>query len=267
MTKYDLRLENKVAVITGAARGIGRSMVKIFLEAGAMVAAVDLDGAELEKTLNEFKPGGEKILGLKTDVTLKNEIDHMVATVVENFGTVDILINNAAREIWVPLMSMKEQGWNKIFDVNVKSCYLCAQAVSDIMINKKSGVIINISSLGGILADRHNGAYATSKAAVMQLSRALAGELAPHGIRVNSIAPGVTRTRMADGALKNETTLKMYEQIIPLGRIAEPEEIASVALFLASEASSYITGTTILVDGGVSVSGMNPDTTEKAMDS
>jgi NAD(P)-dependent dehydrogenase (short-subunit alcohol dehydrogenase family) len=265
MNSYDLGLENKVVIITGAARGIGKAMLKVFLESGAKVAGIDLDEEELKKTILYLNSGESNILGIKADVSNKKDVEEMVTKVIETFGTLDVLINNAAIEIWTPVMSMKEKGWDKLFDVNVKGCYLCSQAVSTIMIGKRSGAIINIASLAGILADKYNGAYASSKAAVMQLSRAMAGELAKHNIRVNCIAPGIIRTRMADSVFKNEETKKRYERIIPLGRIAEPEEIASVALFLSSGTSSYITGATIIVDGGVSISGMNPDETEKTM--
>jgi len=259
MSLYDLSMNNKVAIITGAARGIGKAMLQVFSEAGADVAAIDMDAPELEKTVEELKSTHNRILGIKTDVTKKKEVDEMVAKVTDFFGTVDILINNAGKQIWSPLMKMREDGWDKIFNINVKGGFLCAQAVSDIMINNRSGIIINMASMGGILADKNDGAYAASKAAVMQMSRAMAAELAQHNIRVNCIAPGVTRTRMSEAAFEGTETVKKFKDIIPLSRVAEPEEMASVALFLASEASSYITGTTIVVDGGVSISGMNPD--------
>jgi len=255
-------MQNKVAIITGAARGIGKAMVRAFLEAGAAVAAIDLDGTVLEKTVNELNAEDRRILKVVTDISVKNQVEKMVAEVVDSFGTVDILINNAARQIWGPLLKTKEDGWDSIFDINVKGGFLCAQAVRDIMVNKRSGIIINLASMAGILLDRNNGAYAASKAAVIQMSRAMAGELAPYGIRVNTIAPGITDTRLAYGAVVDGELDARFKGIIPLGRAAEPGEMASVALFLASDAASYITGTTVIVDGGMSISGMNANTTD-----
>lgn len=262
MSSYSFSMKNKAVIVTGAARGIGKSMVQAFSEAGANVAAIDYDSNALEETVDELNSGGEKILSVVTDISDSKQVKEMVAKVTRAFGTIDILINNAAKQVWASLLKTREEGWNKIFDVNVKGGYLCAQAVSEIMLKKRSGVIINIASMAGILADKNNGAYAASKAAVIQMSRAIAGELGPYGIRVNSIAPGVTRTRMADGILMNEEISNRFKRIIPLGRVAEPEEMASVALFLASDAASYITGTTIIVDGGISISGMNTDNTD-----
>ena len=215
MNSYDLSMDNKVVIVTGAARGIGQAMVQVFSDAGAKVAAIDLDSSELEKTANELSSGGKKLLKVVTDVSDKTQVEEMVAKVVETFGTVDILINNAAKQIWSPLTKMREDGWDKIFNINVKGGFLCAQAVSGIMIEKRSGIIINMASMGGILADKNDGAYAASKAAVMQMSRAMAGELAQYNIRVNCIAPGVTRTRMSPGAFEGSETVKKFKDIIP----------------------------------------------------
>lgn len=262
MSSYSFSMNNKVAIVTGAARGIGKAMVQVFADAGADVAAVDFDETELEKTVNEINADGQNILKVVADVSDSGQVKNMVTHVIDTFGTVDILINNAAKQIWVSLLKTREDGWDKIFDVNVKGGYLCAQAVSDIMIKKKSGIIINLASMAGVLLDKNNGTYAASKAAVIQMSRAMAGELAPYGIRVNSIAPGITRTRLAIGAIEGNELSERFKGSIPLGRAAEPEEMASVALFLASDAASYITGTNIVVDGGISISGMGYSLTD-----
>jgi NAD(P)-dependent dehydrogenase (short-subunit alcohol dehydrogenase family) len=265
MNSSNMPLKDKVAIITGAGRGIGKSIATTFAAAGAAVVVVDIDAAEIEKAVAEVKLITSRVLGIKTDVTKKGEVDEMAAKVLQTFGTIDILVNNAAIEYYVPMMLMREEGWDKTFDVNVKGYFLCAQAASKTMIKNNRGIIINFASMGGFLADKYSGAYCATKAAIMHFSRALAVELASHHIRVNCIAPGIVRTRMAAGALKDDDTKKRFESVIPLGRFAEPEEMASVALFLASDASSYITGSTITADGGVCISGMNYDEMGKDM--
>lgn len=263
MKSSNMLLTDKVAIITGAGRGIGKSIASTFAAAGAAVIVVDIDAPEIEKTVADVKTISSRVLGIKTDVTKKDEVNAMVALTLETFGTVDILVNNAAIEYYIPMMILREEAWDKTFDVNVKGYFLCAQAVSRTMISKNSGVIINFASLASFFADKYLGAYSASKAAIIQFSRALAGELANHKIRVNCIAPGMINTRMSAGALKDPQTKKRYESIVPLGRLGEPEEMASVALFLASDASSYITGSTIIADGGVSITGQNHDETGK----
>ena len=265
MNSSNMSLKDKVAIITGAGRGIGRSIAVSFAAAGANIVVVDLDMPEIENTVKAAEPNNVRVLGMKTDVTKKEEVDSMAAKVLQTFGTIDILVNNAAIEYYVPLMLMREEGWDKTFDVNVKGYFLCAQAAGKTMIKNNRGIIINFASMAGILADKYSGAYCASKAAIIQFSRSLAGELANHNIRVNCIAPGMVKTRMAAAALKDEETKNRFCGLIPLGRFAEPEEMASVALFLASDASSYITGTTIIVDGGVSISGMNHDESGKTV--
>lgn len=265
MQPIEIALTDKVAIITGGGRGIGKAIGNLFASAGARVVIVDIDADEIENTVGEIKTINSQVLGVKTDVSRQSEVEAMISTVLEKFGTVDILVNNAAIEYYIPLMRMREDGWDKTFDVNVKSYFLCAQSAGKIMLKKNSGSIINFASLAGFFADKYSGAYCSSKAAIIQLSRALAGELAHHNIRVNCIAPGMVKTRMAHAATKDEETFARYCRIIPMGRFAEPIEMAKVALFLASDLASYITGTTITVDGGISITGMNHDESEKTI--
>lgn len=265
MKSSNMSLKDKVAIISGGGRGIGRAIAGTFASAGADVVIADLDEAEIEKALGDIESTKRRCLGIKTDVTKKNEVDAMVTKVLGTFGTIDILVNNAAIEYYVPLMLMREEGWDKTFDVNVKGYFLCAQAAGKTMIKNNRGCIINFASMAGILADKYSGAYCASKAAIIQFSRSLAGELASHNIRVNCIAPGMIKTRMAAAALQSEETKNRFNSLIPLGRFAEPDEMASIALFLASDASSYITGATIVADGGISISGMNHDESGKTV--
>lgn len=259
-------LRNKVAIVTGAGRGIGKAIAVAFARADAKVAVIDRDPAKMTEAVNEIKEYSRWVIGLKTDVSIKEEVDSMVNQVLEKFGTVDILVNNAGRDIQVPLMQMREDGWNKTFDVNVKSCYLCTQSAGNIMMQKHGGSIINMASMSGILADKSQGAYCASKAAVIQLTRAFAAELASHNIRVNCVLPGIVKSRMSQLIHTNVEYRKHYEhEVIPLGRMAEPEDIAGPVLFLASDASAYITGAALMVDGGVTLTGYNKDIQENVL--
>ena len=248
-----------MAIVTGASRGIGKAIALAFADAGADVTVADIVVAEMENTAAEIRSKGRRALAIPTDISRKQDVDKMVAETVKELGTIDILLNNPAVCLFIPLMKFREDGWNSTFDTNVKGYYLCAQAAGMVMIKHKKGSIINIGSVGGRLVDAYAGAYGVSKAAVEQLSRVLASELGHHNIRVNCIAPGFTRTQMAEPIVSDPPTLKRFENIIPLKRIAEPDDVAAVALFLASDAASYVTGATIDVDGGVSLSGLNPD--------
>lgn len=262
MSGYELTLKNKVAIVTGAARGIGREISLVFARAGASVAVVDIDLLAVEEAVKEIKKINRRVLGIKTNVADKEEVDAMVDKVVEKFGTVDILVNNAGKDLPVSLMNLREDGWDKTFDVNVKSCYLCTQAAGKIMVKKKAGSIINIASGAGILADKTHGAYCASKAAVIQLSRAFAAELASDNVRVNCVLPGLIRSRMTQAVHQHDKILKNYVRTtVPLGRIGEPGDIAVPVLFLASEASNYMTGSAMLVDGGSAITGQNHNET------
>lgn len=266
MSGYELSLKNQVAIVTGAARGIGKEIALTFAKAGADVAVVDIDLPAIEEAVKEIKKFNKRVIGLKANVADKAEVDEMVNKVVKKFGTVDILVNNAGKDLPVSLMDLREDGWDKTFDINVKSCYLCTQAAGKIMVKNRKGNIINIASGAGVMADKSHGAYCSSKAAVIQLSRAFAAELAYSNIRVNCVMPGVIRSRMTQAVHQNEKFLKRYEHsIIPLGRIGEPEDIAIPVLFLASEASKYMTGSAVTVDGGVLITGQNPDENDKLL--
>jgi len=265
MKPAEISLKNKVAVITGGGRGIGKAIANLFAGAGAHVVIVDIDEHEIEKAVEEVKSTTSQVIGVKTDVSKHADVEAMMSRVIDKFGTVDILVNNAAIEYYVPLMRLREDGWDKTFDINVKGYYLCAQAAGKIMLKKNSGNIINFASMAGMFADKYSGAYCASKAAIIQLSRALAAELAHHNVRVNCIAPGMVKTRMAEAATKDKETFDRYCRIIPMGRFAEPVEMAKVALFLASDLATYVTGATITVDGGISITGMNHDESEKTI--
>ena len=250
MTIPSFSLEGKVAIVTGGSRGIGRVIALGFAEAGANVVVCSRTLTDLEKVAEEIEALGRRSLAVETNIAVKSEVDNLVEKTLEKFGTIDILVNNAAMNIMRPLTELREDGWDKVMNVGLKGYYLCSQAVAKVLIEKNSGNIINISSGAAVKAAPMLGAYSISKAGVVMLTQLLAADLARYNIRVNAIGPGMVKTGFSQPMWGNPDMLKVMESQIPLGRLAEPEEIMAVALFLASDASSYITGQTIYVDGG-----------------
>ncbi|UCC59652.1 MAG: SDR family oxidoreductase [Dehalococcoidia bacterium] len=246
----DYSLTDKVAVVTGGSRGIGRSIALGFAEAGADVVIVSRTQADLETVLKELESKGRRGLAVPANVTVKAEVDNVVAKTLEVFNTIDILVNNAAMNIMRPLVDLREDGWDKVMNVCLKGYFLFSQAVAPVMMEKRKGNIINIASTGAAKAAVGLGAYGIAKAGVVMLTQLLAVELAQYNIRVNAIGPSLVRTKFSEPMWSNPDILKGLEATIPLGRIAEPEDIMSVALFLASDASCYVTGQTLYVDGG-----------------
>ncbi len=250
MTLPNLSLEKKVAIITGGSRGIGRAIALGFAQAGADVVVCSRTLPDLEKVADEIQALGRRSLAVEANIAIKGDVDNLVAKAVKEFGTIDILVNNAAINIMRPLIELREDGWDKVMNVGLKGYFLCSQAAARVMMEKKSGNIINMASGAAAKAAPALGAYSISKAGVVMLTRILAAELARYNIRVNAIGPGVVRTGFSQPMWANPDILKTIEATIPLGRIAETGDIVGVALFLASDASSYITGQTIYADGG-----------------
>lgn len=251
MASPSFSLEGKVAIVTGASRGIGKSIALAFAEAGADVVICSRTLADLEKVAEEITALGRRALAVSANVAIKADIDKLMEKAVQEFGTIDILVNNAGMNIMVPLLELREDGWDKVLNTNLKGCYLCSQAVAKVMVERKKGNIINMTSVAGRFPAHQLGAYSIAKAGVVMLTRVLAVELAPHNIRVNAIGPGLVRTELGAPLLDVPEISKLLEVGIPMKRIAEPEEIVGAALFLASDASSYVTGQTIYVDGGI----------------
>lgn len=250
MTLPNFSLDGKVALVTGGRSGIGRAIALAFAKAGADVVVCGRTPPDLEKVAGEIRTLGRRSLAIQTDVSRKSEVDNLVHRAVDEMGAIDILVNNAGISGEVNLFETPEDEWDRVIDVNLKGCYLCAQAVGKGMIERKKGNIISIASTDGISAELIRRPYNVSKAGIIMLTRVLARQLASYGIRVNAIAPGWIKTEMIRPLWDYPERLKQVEAQIPMGRIGEPEEIAGVALFLASEASSYITGHTIVADGG-----------------
>jgi len=245
-------LSGKVAVVTGGRRGIGKAIALALAEAGADVALGDrvVDDGELNAVSEEVKKLGRRSLAVQADITQKADVDGLVQKTLAEFGTIDILVNNAAMNIRAPLLELNEDGWDKVIDTDLKGYYLCSQAVGKIMVGQKRGNIINIASTAAMYTAPEMGAYCIAKAGVVMLTRILAVELAQYNIRVNAVAPSLVKTKFSQPLWSDPETLKQIESEIPMGRLAEPSDIVGSVLFLASDASAYITGHTIVVDGG-----------------
>jgi 3-oxoacyl-[acyl-carrier protein] reductase len=246
-----LSLEGKVAIVTGGSTGIGRSIALQFAEAGADVVVASRRLSVLEQVAEEIRTRGRRSLAIQTDVSNKSDVDKMIQSTMNEFGDIDILVNNAGILAMHSLLDTKEDVWDKIFDINLKGYQLCSQAVGRIMVEQKKGNIINIASTAGLIAFPPYSAYCVSKAGVIMYTRVLAKELAGCNIRVNAIAPDWVRTPMTESIWSDAKALKEAEAMLPIGRMAEPEDVANVALFLASDLSSFVLGATIPVDGGL----------------
>ena len=248
----DFSLEGKTAIVTGARRGISKTIALSFAEAGADVAVCDVvvEDGELEAVADDIQKMGRRSMALQVDTSRKTDVDNMVQKVKGQFGAIDILLNGAAIICRETILDMSEDDWDKQTDVDLKGYFLCSQLVGKIMAAQKRGSIINIASDLAFYVDPSMGGYCVAKAGVVMLTRVLAKDLGGYGVRDNAIAPGLTRTEMSRTLWENAGLLKQVEASIPMGRIAETDDFIGVALFLASDASSYITGNTILVNGG-----------------
>jgi NAD(P)-dependent dehydrogenase (short-subunit alcohol dehydrogenase family) len=254
MTKSpESSLAGKVALVTGSSQGIGKAIALGFAEAGANVAVCSrgIKEGQLEGVAEDIQRLGRKSMAIRADTSRKSDVEKMVEKVMDQFGAIDILVNNAGILIRAPLLELTEESWDKLLNVDLKGYFLCAQAVGKRMVQRKKGNIINISTQFAFRAPTVGmGAYAIAKAGVVMLTRVLAQELGRYGIRANSIAPGLTRTDFSRATWSNPELMKQIEASLPLGRIAESVDLVGAALFLASDASSYVTGNTILLEGG-----------------
>ncbi|MEM3550458.1 MAG: 3-oxoacyl-[acyl-carrier-protein] reductase [Candidatus Bathyarchaeia archaeon] len=243
----NLNLAGKVVVVTGAARGIGSSIALEFAKEGAKVVVNDvIEGIPVVEKIRSMD--GASIF-FKADVSNVEDVEKLFSQVLEVFGRVDILVNNAGVTRDALIHKMKVEDWDIVMDVNLKGAFLCSKMASEHMMRRSYGRIINISSVVGQMGNVGQSNYASSKAGLIGLTKALALELAPYGITVNAIAPGFTKTEMT--RKMPEKIAKRFVERIPLGRMAEPEEIAYLTVFLASDLAKYITGQVIAVNGGL----------------
>jgi NAD(P)-dependent dehydrogenase (short-subunit alcohol dehydrogenase family) len=239
------RLEAKCAIVTGAAQGIGFAIASRFAEEGARVLLADINRSPLEEAARRLRQPFVAV-----DVSQRQDIDRMVATAMQEFVHIDILINNAGIFRSTPLLSVTEEEFDRVMAVNLKSALFAIQAVAPHMIQRRSGSIVNVASVAAVLAAPGTTSYCVSKAGLVQLTNVAAIELAPHGVRVNALGPGTFVTDMSQGAYADDTLKNRILPRTPLGRLGRPEEAAGVALFLATDDSSYLTGKTLFVDGG-----------------
>jgi NAD(P)-dependent dehydrogenase (short-subunit alcohol dehydrogenase family) len=244
----EARFADKVAVVTGAGAGIGRALAEGFAREGAHVAIVDRDGDVATSVASAI--GSDRAHAVVTDVSSADETRAMAATVLERFGRIDVLVNNAGVRFIEPFAEMSLTTWRTTLDVNLTGTFLCTQAVLPAMLGQGRGKVVNLASTTGILALTKRSAYAASKAGVIGLTKALAFELSSQGIWVNAVAPGPTETPLNAAYFQDETMTGILRKEIPLGRWGQPDEICSAVLFLASDASDYICGAVLAVDGG-----------------
>ncbi len=239
-------LQNKIALVTGASKGIGRGIAILLAKEGCNVVISDIDYVELKNVEKEITSLGVKVLAVKCDVSQKEQVDEMIKKTKEAFGRLDILVNNAGIYPFKPFVEITENDWDKVMSVNLKSVFLCSQKALEIISN--GGRIINISSIASFVGFNGLTHYCASKGALNSMVRALALEVADRKITVNAVAPGAIETPGASGG--DENMKKQTIAMIPLSRTGQPEDIAGAVVFLASDLSNYITGQTIIVDGG-----------------
>jgi len=246
-------LKRKVAIITGARRGMGRTHALALGKVGAKVVVADISQEDCQKVVEEIKKAGGEAIAVKCDVTKKEEADNMVKAAVDKWGKVDILVNNAGICQFKPFLDLTEEEWDRTLDINLKGYFFCAQAAAREMVKQKSGIIINIASVAmgqqgiGMPNVAH---YCASKGGIAGMTEALAVELAPYNIRVNAISPGMIETPMIDPVKQDPKIMEAMLARVPMRRVGKPEEVSNLVLFLASDQSSYITGSTVVIDGG-----------------
>jgi len=246
-----MNLKGKVAIVTGAAQGIGKAISLLLARNGADIVVCDIDENLAGNTAKEIAVSGTRAIGVKVDVSSPSSVEEMVKKILDNFNGIDILVNNAGITADGLIVRMKEEDWDRVLDINLKGVFNCIKAVSRVMMKQRNGRIVNIASIVGIIGNAGQANYSASKGGVIALTKTCAKELASRNINVDAGAPGFIRTRMTE-VLSEEAKEKLKSQI-PLSRLGEPEDVARAVLFLVSEESSYITGHVVTVDGGMTM--------------
>jgi len=256
-----MRVKEKVAIITGAGSGMGKAIATLLASEGAHVIVLDINKDAMNSTVAELSSAGHKASGYEADVSNRSQLKDLMSTIVDKFGRIDILVNNAGVTRHRPFLELDDAAWDAVLAVDLKGVFYCAQAAAPHMIGQRYGKILNISSISGTGASSHaaggsqagNANYASAKAGVIQLTKTLARELGPHGINVNSVAPGFVLTPMTGSSRSPrevEEHIEARKKMAALNRPGKPEDIANAVLFLVSDEASFITGQTLYVDGG-----------------
>jgi len=248
------RLSGRTAIVTGAGAGIGRATAELFAAEGARVVVAEINGEAADSAGISIRAAGGQVLVICADVSSSRDAEGVVQQTLEKWGTVDILVNNAGVELKRPVEETSEEDWDRILSVNLKSAFLMSKYVIPVMKRVRRGAIVNNSSVGYFIAAVNSAAYGASKAGMMALTRCTALELAPWGIRVNAVCPGVIDTQMNERNLARaadpEAMRRSWYEITPLGKLGTPADVAKAVLFLASEDAAFITGTPLIIDGG-----------------
>lgn len=246
----EISLAKRVALVTGSGRGLGKAMAIAFAQSGADLILIDLDLASVEKASKEISAMGRKAAAFRADVSRKEEVDEVVKQAIERFGRVDILVNNAGIIFRKPMLEYAENDWDQVINVNLKGTFNFCYAVGKHMITQHYGRIINIASIMGDVALPPRASYCASKGGVIMLTKEVATEWAKYGITANSISPGWMMTELTEKLFAQEEVRKFFLERIPLNRFGTRDDVANLAVFLASDQSAYITGQNIFVDGG-----------------
>jgi NAD(P)-dependent dehydrogenase (short-subunit alcohol dehydrogenase family) len=252
-----ITLEGKVCLVTGGSRGIGEAIARTFAAHGArvVVAARKPEGVAAVTDAIAKEHGSDRVLGVAAHAGKEDDCTRLVKNVVEHFGKVDVLVNNAGTNPYFgPMLQVEMGAWDKTFETNLKGYFWCAREVAkNCLAREAPGSIVNVASVAGLIGSPLQGVYAATKAAIISMTKTLATELAPSKIRVNAIAPGFVDTRLASAILQNDELLKHVIARTPMGRYGTPDEIAGGALYLASDAASFLTGHTLVIDGGMTI--------------
>jgi gluconate 5-dehydrogenase len=244
-------LDGKTCIVTGASRGLGKTMAIALGQAGANVAAIARSEKAIEETADVIKSFGQRAIAVRCNLRDSQSIDAMVDRVLSEFGKIDVLVNNAGGGDFKPLVEMSDDQWHRIIDLNLSATFRVCRAVGPHMIKRRRGKVINMSSMYGLIGEKNVTAYCASKGAVIQFTRALALEWAEHNIAVNVLAPGYMYTERTSSVFDNpEIGARLIERV-PMGRVGQPDDLAPLIVYLASDASDFMTGSVIVIDGGL----------------
>lgn len=244
-----MELLGKVALVTGSGQGIGKAIALLLAEKGADIVVSDINLEKAQETAKEIEEKGRRAMALKVDVADSEEVERMVETIIEKFSHIDILVNNAGITRDKLLLRMSVEDWDAVLDVNLKGVFNCTKSVIKYMSKQKSGKIVNIASVVGLMGNVGQANYSASKAGVIGFTKTVAREFAQRGININAIAPGYIKTPMTE--VLPEKVKEELMKLIPMGRLGQPKDVAQAVLFLVSEASSYVTGQVLNVNGGI----------------